>query len=347
MNNKKTEGRKDVYQIVTNKVIEQLEKGVVPWALPFSKRGRPKSMTTKKGYRGINFFLLLWEPFDSRYWLTFNQAKKLGGSIRKGEKSSLVVYWHWRSEEQIEMLKAKTQNPAPCYPIYSIVFNLEQCEGIDAPNDDTKTFEHSPIEEAERIIKEMPNAPAIEYKPEGQPCYLFESDTVVIPQAKRFERAEGFYSVLFHELAHATGHESRLNRLNAKNNGVYGSLEYSYEELVAEMTAAFLCAHCGIENRVEQSAAYINGWLRVFQQDKKILLSAATAAQKAADCILFGIRFGGEEERQRCPLCEEIERLDKCDHCNGEFCYRCLSFFQLSDGAEPNLCRTCRAKPIY
>lgn len=347
MNNKQTKERRDIYQLVTDRVIEQLEKGVIPWALPFSKKGAPKSMTTMKDYRGINFFLLWWASFDSRYWLTFNQAKKLGGNIRKGEKSSLVVYWHWRSEEQIEKLRETTTSPAPCYPIYSIVFNVEQCEGISAPQDDTQTFEHSPIEEAERIIKEMPNAPKIETTHNDQPRYSHELDRVAVPNARRFKNAEGFYSVLFHEMGHATGHASRLNRLDSKKNRSFGSPDYSFEELVAEMTAAFLCAHCGIENQFEHSAAYIKSWLLVLREDKKILLNAATAAQRAADYILFGIRFGGEDEKKQCPHCEEFDHLEKCDHCKGEFCFRCLSFLKLTDGGEPNLCRTCREQPIF
>src|SRR5581483_6265750 len=226
-----TERRKDVYQLVTDRVIDQLEKGVIPWASPISRQGMPKSLTTKKEYRGINPFLLCGAPYDSRYWLTFGQAKKLGGTIRKGEKGSLVVYWHWRTEEQIERLRAKTPEPAPCYPFYSTVFNLEQAEGIKAPQDDTKTFEHAPIEEAERIIKEMPNAPRIEYTHDDKPRYNHVTDMVAVPVARRFERAEDFYCTLFHELAHATGHESRLNRVSSKKHRSYGLVDYSFEEL--------------------------------------------------------------------------------------------------------------------
>jgi len=343
--NKQTKEKRDIYQIVTNQVIEQLEKGVVPWTLPLSKKGAPKSMTTKKHYRGINPFLLWWEPFDSRYWLTFNQVNKLGGRIRKGEKARFVIYWHWRTHEQIEKLKEKTANPAPCYPIYSTVFNLEQCEGISAPQDDTKTFEHSPIEEAERIIEQMPDAPKIEIRPTGNPCYDPDSDTVRIPSARRFEEAKGYYSVLFHELAHATGHEMRLNRLDSKKNRVFGSPEYSFEELVAEMTATFLCAHCEIENRVEQSAAYINGWLSVFRKDKKILLDAATAAQKAADYILGKGESGGEQKRE-CPHCMRLAHLENCQHCKVNYCGLCLRFVEWARG-KPNLCPGCHDEAIF
>lgn len=276
----------NIYEMVTEAVIEQLEKGVVPWVFPVSRQGAPRNLSSRHDYRGINPFILWSKPFDSRYWLTFKQVKALGGDVKKGEKSSLVVYWHWRSKEEIEKLRAKTQNPAPCFPFYARVFNLEQCEGIGAPEDDTKTFNHSPIEEAERIIREMPKAPRIEYTHDEKPCYRPRTDTVAIPGARRFETSESFYSTMFHELAHSTGHESRLNRQLSIKRREFGSADYSFEELVAEMTAAFLCVHSGIKNQVEQTASYIDGWLSVFKKDKKILLDAATAAQRAADFIL-------------------------------------------------------------
>jgi len=278
--------KKDIYSLVTERIIDQLEKGVIPWTSSISKQGAPKSLITRKAYRGINPFVLWTAPFDSRYWLTFNQAQKLGGHIRKGEKGFPVVYWHWRSPAELAKLAEKTPNPAPCYPFYATVFNLEQCEGIDAPADDTKTFEHSPIEEAERIIAAMPNAPRVEYIHTEKPYYSASTDTLYIPVARRFETSEDYYCTLFHEFAHSTGHESRLNRFASQKNRQFGSPDYSFEELVAEMTAAFLCAHCGIENQIQQSASYIDGWLEAFRKDKKILIEAASAAQRAADYIL-------------------------------------------------------------
>lgn len=358
MNNEQTRERKDIYQLVTNQVIEQLEQGVIPWKLSISEKGAPKSLTTQKNYLGINLFLLWWAPFDSRYWVTFNQAKKLGGSIRKGEKGRIVIYWHWRTEEQIEKLKEKTAAPAPCFAIYSTVFNLEQCEGINTPEDDTKTFEHSPIEEAARIIEQVPHAPRIEFMPMAQPGYDPDSDTVVIPGARRFEKNESYYAVLFHELAHATGHETRLNRLDSKKNREFGSPEYSFEELVAEMTAAFLCAHCGIENQVEHSAAYINSWLAVFRKDKKILLDAATAAQRAADYILGRAENVVEQQKVEesyfekmrreapCTQCgKEIKRgreIEACELCKKPYCGACVFHFHFSDGqSKMFMCQPC------
>jgi len=290
--------KKDIYQAITDRVIDQLESGVAPWVSPISAAGLPKSLTTKKDYRGINIFLLWNAPYDSRFWVTYNQAKKLGGHVRKGQKGSPVVFWHWRTDEEIARLAQKTPNPAPCHPFYYTVFNVKQCEGIEAPADDIKTFEHSPIEECERIIAAMPNRPEIKPSFTDRICYAPSEDAVYIHGIHRFTTVERYYASLFHELAHATGHESRLNRQASDKHREFGSPDYSFEELVAEMTAAFLCAHCGIANQAfDQSASYINGWLEVFRKDTKILLEASGAAQKAADYIL-NRSFEAEEQAE-------------------------------------------------
>lgn len=279
--------KSDIYQTITDRVIDQLQKGVVPWASPVSADGFPKNLISKKTYRGINIFLLFGAPYDSRYWLSFKQAKDQGGHVRKGEKGSPVVFWHWRTEEELAKLAQKTLNPAPCHPFYYTVFNVKQCEGIAAPSDDVQTFEHSPIEECERVIAEMPHCPEIEYIHIDKPGYSLKGDKLYVPMADRFQKPADYYCTIFHELAHATGHESRLNRQASQKQRSFGSPDYSFEELVAEMTAAFLCAHCGIENQsLDQSAAYIGSWLEVFKHDTEILLDAASAAQKAADYIL-------------------------------------------------------------
>lgn len=287
--------KKDIYQTITERVIEQLERGVVPWVAPVSA-GLPKSMTTKRDYRGINIFLLWNAPYDSRYWVTYKQAQHLGGNVRKGEKGSPVVFWHWRTEEEMAKLAQKTPNPAPCHPFYYTVFNVTQCEGIEAPADDVATFEHSPIEECERIIAAMPNRPEIKPSYGDGIFYRPSEDAVYIQGIHRFATPERYYASFFHELAHSTGHEKRLNRQASTKHREFGSPDYSFEELVAEMTAAFLCAHCGIANHAfDQSASYIDGWLSVFKKDTKILLEASSAAQKAADYILRH-SFEAEEE---------------------------------------------------
>jgi antirestriction protein ArdC len=289
--------KRDIYQTITDRVIDQLEKGVVPWVFPVNT-GFPKNRVSKKSYRGINIFLLFGAPYDSRYWLSYKQAQDLGGHVRKGEKGSPVVFWHWRSEEELAKFAQKTPNPSPCQPFYYTVFNVKQCEGIEAPADDIEIFEHSPIEECERVIAAMPNRPQIEPSYSEKIYYAPVKDMVHIHGINRFASPERYYASLFHELAHATGHENRLNRQASTKHREFGSTDYSFEELVAEMTAAFLCAHCGIENHAfDQSVSYLNGWLKAFRKDTKILLDAASAAQKAADYIL-NRSFENEEQKE-------------------------------------------------
>lgn len=290
--------KRDIYQMVTDRIIEQLEAGVIPWNSPISQRGTPRNLVSEKDYRGINPFVLWTAPYDSRYWVTYRQAQGLGGNVKRGERGYPVVYWHWRSEEEMAKLAQKMSKPAPCYPFYSTVFNLEQCEGLQKPEDDTRIFEHEPRAEAERVIREMPNRPRLVNSHTERPFYQSSTDTVSVPVARRFETADYYYSTMFHELGHSTGHESRLNRLASAKNRSFGSEDYSFEELVAEMTAAFLCVHCGIENQVKPAASYIYSWLAVLRQDKKILLDAATAAQKATDYILGRCLVAESSEEQ-------------------------------------------------
>ena len=286
----------DIYSIVTERIVEQLKNGVVPWHLPITQRGSAKNLISGKDYRGINPFILNSSPYESRYWVTFRQARNLGGTVRKGERGYPVVYWHWRSEEELKKLSTKTPAPARCFPLYYTVFNLNQCDGIKTPPDDTERFNHSPIEEAERVVREMPRPPSFTTTNKEAAYYIPSRDTICLPPLARFETAESYYSTLFHELGHSTGHESRLNRIASSKNRSFGSEEYSFEELVAEMTAAFLCTHCLIENQVSQSASYIDFWLAIFKKDRRILLDSATSAQRACDFIL-GKTFNDGDSR--------------------------------------------------
>jgi antirestriction protein ArdC len=172
---------------------------------------------------------------------------------------------------------------------YYSVFNVEQCDGIEYPKPDVPTFEFTPIERAEQIVAGMPNKPEITSG--GDSAYYRPSlDQVNMPPKERFERPEYFYDTLFHELTHATGHESRLNRKGVADkdeHSQFGSDPYAREELVAEMGASFLCGHAGIvERTIDNSAAYIGHWLEQLKQDPRLVIVAAGQAQKAADYIL-------------------------------------------------------------
>jgi antirestriction protein ArdC len=169
---------------------------------------------------------------------------------------------------------------------YYNVFNLEQVEGIEAPSaTETTIYTFNPIERAEMTIAGMPLRPEIKYGG-NQPAYHPLLDYVKIPVPEAFESPEEFYGTLYHELSHATGHQKRVGRKGITEPSFYGSHLYSKEELVAEMSAAFLCGHSGIERTIENSAAYIQGWLRSLRNDKTLLIQAAAQAQKASDYIL-------------------------------------------------------------
>lgn len=279
----------DLYQSVTDQIVAMLETGVVPWRSPIlgrSRAGHPKNLNTGKQYRGVNVFLLAFtayaKGYGSSYWLTFNQAKERGGMIKKGEKSSMVVFW-----KQYETTDRATGEPTrvPVLRYYN-VFNAEQVAGIEIP--DAVKFEpldFTPIEAAEAIATGYAGGPMIEHRGQ-QAFYQARTDTIRIPYAARFASPEEYYSTLFHEQSHSTGHSSRLDRKLDTDPKPFGSPDYGKEELVAEMSAAFLCGHAGIQPVViTNQAAYIGGWLKQLKSDKKLVVSAAGQAQRAADWI--------------------------------------------------------------
>ena len=279
----------DLYTEVTNQIVAMLEQGVVPWRSPIpgrSSAGHPKNLETTKPYRGINVFLLAFTAYahgySSSYWVTFNQARALGGTVKKGEKSSMIVFWKSYDVEDRQTGEEKTISVLRYYR----VFNLDQVEGITAP--DAVAFEPTvfePIDAAETIVKEYEGRPEIEHG--GQQAYYRPSgDAIRIPEQTRFASVEEYYSTLFHELAHSTGHSKRLDRGLDSNPKPFGSADYGKEELVAEMAAAFLCGEAGIRPAViENQAAYLQGWLKQLKNDKKLVIAAAGAGQKAADWV--------------------------------------------------------------
>jgi len=288
----------DIYQAVTDRILEILDKGTVPWRHPISgSRGSreerfPRNLDSGKRYRGVNVFLLAvtsWmQGYESAYWLTYRQAKKRGGQVRQGEKASLVIFWKQYTVKDKETGEDKT---VPVIRHYN-VFNAQQCKGIKAPDDldvvapDAGTPVFEPIDEAEWIVAGYRSPPSIEHGG-SRAFYRPTSDMVRIARPDRFESREAYYATLFHELAHSTGHKSRLNRGLGEKLSVFGSADYSKEELIAEMGAAFLAAAAGISPpTIDQSAAYIDGWRKKIHGDKKLVVQAAGAGQRAADHIL-------------------------------------------------------------
>jgi antirestriction protein ArdC len=270
-----------VYEVINNRILELLEQGTIPWRRSWNvTSSMPMSLNTKKEYRGINVFLLACQQYSQPWFLTFNQIKERGGHVKQGMKASPIVFWKW-----IDSNDPDDKQKVPLLRYYN-VFNVEQTEGITYPEIQTDTNSFTLIETAEQIISTMPNTPLIQHM--GKRAYYNPlSDTVTLPLQTAFQSPEEYYATAYHELIHSTMHEDRLNRKVTAQVHKWGDDAYSKEELVAEMGASFLCGHAGIENTtIENSAAYIQGWLKFLKNDKTLLIYAAAQAQKASDYIL-------------------------------------------------------------
>jgi antirestriction protein ArdC len=274
--------RRDVYSIVTDRIIELLEKGTVPWKQPWTDAGLPHNAITRKAYHGINVWLLASLGYQSNYFLSFKQVKEAGGRIKQGERSHLVIYYKWIEKED-EKLKEIKKIP---FLRYHLVYNIAQCEGklnITLPR---LLKPNMPLQACEQIVREMPNAPEIKHEYQ-QAYYNSVLDYINMPIIESFEESESYYLTLFHEMVHSTGHKSRLNRKEIVELNRFGSEPYSIEELTAEMGGSYLQSIAGIANdNFEASAAYIQGWLKRLHNDKRFIIYASTQAQKAVDYIL-------------------------------------------------------------
>lgn len=275
----------DIYRTVTDRILKQLEAGVLPWRKSWTL-GLPRNLTTGKEYRGINILMLNSGGFASPFWLTHRQAQQLGGHVRKGERATPVVYWKWRTAEELKRIAEKTgkEDLAPCVPFNSAVFNLEQVEDVPLP-DDADQPPVSRLEVGDQLLTVMPDKPEIVHASTSDPAYSPNQDRITLPHLSQFEGAEEYYATMFHELTHSTGHHKRLDRFRNVEGDRFA--RYSFEELVAEFGAAFLCAFAGIHHPISEDlqAGYIAGWAQVFQNDHRIIVRAASAAQRASDYI--------------------------------------------------------------
>ena len=280
----------DLYQTVTDKVIAQMETAGTNWTNPFNKSRnnlRPYNATTGKPYRGINTVLLNFAPFQSSAWASFKQWQAAGCSVRKGEKSSIVVFFSKIEKED----KATGEKSAYAMLKYFNVFNADQVDGALADRckgiETTKENEVQTLERAEAWARST--GASIEHLRAGKACYIPALDKIQLPEKELFtatatnSATECYYSTMAHELVHWTGHESRKNR---KLINGFGTHAYAFEELVAELGAAFCCATLGISNepRVDH-AQYLNNWLQVLKQDRKAIFKAASLAREAAEYL--------------------------------------------------------------
>lgn len=273
----------DVYSLVTNRIIELIEAGTIPWRQPWTEKGIPRNLISKRPYRGINLMLLNSLNYTHNLFLTWKQIKTIGGSVIKGEKGHLVIFTKMVETEE------RTKNDKPKlkpFLRYYKVFNVEQCKDLPIEFMPKENESHTNILFCDEVVEKMPNRPKIQFKWK-EAYYQPDKDLINMPKSNSFETIEEYYGVLFHELIHSTGHESRLNRKEVIEKIVFGSESYSLEELTAEMGACFLKSHCGLNiEDLSNNAAYIEHWLERLKNDKRFIVHASARAQKAVEYIL-------------------------------------------------------------
>ena len=264
---------------LAKQILAMLDAGEIPWRKPWiGKGGLPVNVLTSKHYSGMNALLLMWA--GESYWAGYGQWKKVGGQVRKGEKALTVFRPVFRTfDKGTSEERTIPVNFASCK-----VFAASQQDGWEAPKIETSAEALTPNQKADAIIDTMQNRPTITHAATDRACYSPMLDKVMMPEREQFRMAEGYYSTIFHELSHSTGHESRNNREKFNDHSKH---EYSKEELIAEFSAMFLNAECGIAPAVmENATAYIQTWQRRLQASPEMLDGVLTAAQKSADYIL-------------------------------------------------------------
>lgn len=282
----------DVYQAVTDRIIKAMEEGTIPWTKPWVginecavkyRDGSPYSLLNQ---------LLLGEPGE---YISYKECEERGGHVKKGSKSKFVVFWSMNNYDKKNsdgnVITDANGNPVKkTVPIlrYFNVFHIRDCEGIESKQT-VETFETNPIEEAERISGDYLDRSGVrlENVAGNRACYSPSLDRIRIPNMNQFKDSEEYYSTLFHEEVHSTGHKTRLNRLDG-SIAAFGDVDYSKEELVAELGACMILNQLGIEstNTFRNSAGYLQGWLKALKDDKKLIVTAAGKAEKAVKLIL-------------------------------------------------------------
>lgn len=296
----KNDNKFDIYQEVTDRIIEQLKQGNIPWNKPWTGIASGAfNRVTKKPYSFINQMMLKHEG----EYASYKQWASLGGQVRKGEKSEIVVFW---KIIQIEEENAKGEPEKKSIPVlkYYRVFHISQVDGVE-PLETSVAVEHEPEKAAENIKRGFMEREGIDiHEVAGDRAfYSVACDHIVTPLMEQFKDVKEYYSTLFHECCHATGAKNRLGRFNMDAKiAAFGSPDYSKEELVAELGSSYLMSHCGIEteNTFRNSAAYIQGWLAALANDKRMIVSAASRAEKAAKWVMYGKDMKPAED------CEEV-----------------------------------------
>jgi len=287
------QNRTSLYDDITDKIIGELEAGHVPWVQPWGTAAAkaplamPRNAATGRHYSGINV-LILWgavieHGFPGQSWLTFRQALALGGNVRKGERGTTVVYADRFVPEDEKRRAHEAGEDAHTIPFLKrfTVFNTAQCEGL--PENAATVAPPPPPGPIEPAVEALIRSTGIDFRIGGNRAFYVPAlDYVQVPPPQAYFEPINWHRTALHELGHATGHSSRLGR---DMTGGFGTKKYAFEELVAEMNAAFCCASLGIVPTVRH-ADYIGSWLEVLREDNRAIVRAASQASKAADWLL-------------------------------------------------------------
>jgi len=277
---------REIYATITNRFIEKLKEGTVPWQKPWLAA---QNIISRKPYQGINALLLGSSDFKSPFWLSFKQALDLGGHVKKGERSTPVIYYKFLEKRDDTGNSVAREDSGPSqipFVRWSNVFNVDQTEGITPPAVATSQNTAQPLERAAAMVDRAKLCPVHHG---GFAAYYSPKDDVIrMPTPSTFHSQEDYYHSLYHEMTHAAGHSSRLNRDGITQQAKFGSERYSKEELIAELGAAFLSNEAGILDRVrfENSAAYLASWIAKLENDPRMIVSAASQAQRSTDFIV-------------------------------------------------------------
>ena len=298
------QGQDVIYQSVTDRIVQALEEGTVPWRQTWAGGGVPLRMSNGKAYRGVNVFLLALSGYGSPWWGTYEQIKKLGGQVRKGEKSTTVVFWTKKKITERDPDTGEEQEKNIFLLRFYRVFNAEQADDLPEKffpvHHAQDEFDvHLAAQDVLDGYLSRESGLSLEHRG-NQPQYRPDADSILLPRPKAFESPADYYDTAFHEAGHSTGHSSRLNRDEITSGYThFGSNKYGREELVAEMTAAMINASVGIDSAKinTNNAAYVAGWLSKIKGDSHLVIQAAGRAQRAADRIL-GTTFSTDEKSE-------------------------------------------------
>ena len=270
----------NIYEEITNRIISEMEQGIIPWQKPWMAAGSAISHTTGKPYSLLNQMLL----GRAGEYLTYKQVNAEGGYVRRGEKAHMVVFWKWIDKEDEETGEEKE---IPLLRYYN-VFHLDQCEGLKAKHTKPLPQGVEPNAAAQAIIDDYTarEGVTLEHQEGDRAFYRPSTDSIVLPMREQFAETAEYYSCAFHEMTHSTGHAKRLDRL--EKTAFFGSDAYSKEELIAEIGAAALVNRAGLETAksFRNSAAYVQNWLQALKNDKRFIVSAAGKAEKAVALIM-------------------------------------------------------------